>query len=168
MFTGQDPLENKYRGRAHLAEMIALLGPPPPSLLARAKLRDKFFSNQGELYRKRNSDPHSLSVCHLSHPLTFLFRKVNFPQEFLYLTPDPLRNEKRPFEQQRTIMKKTGHLSSASCGRCYNGNPSSAAPRGTWQRTSGFFDILHESKFMCENLHARCHSCMSLLFERAV
>ncbi|EMF11482.1 kinase-like protein [Sphaerulina musiva SO2202] len=48
LFTGQDPLENKYRGRAHLAEMIALLGPPPPSLLARAKLRDKFFSDQGE------------------------------------------------------------------------------------------------------------------------
>lgn len=63
-------------------------------------------------------------------------------------------------------MKKTGHLSSASCGKCYNGNPSSAAPPGTWQRTSGFFDILHESKFTCENLHARCHSCMSLLFER--
>lgn len=66
-------------------------------------------------------------------------------------------------------MKKTEHLSSASCGRCYNGNPSSAAPRGTWQRTSGFFDILHESKFTCENLHARCHSCKSqclFFFER--
>lgn len=145
--------------------MIALLGPPPPSLLARARLRDKFFSDQGELYKKNFS---SLSVCYLSHQLTFLLRKVNFPQAFLYLTPDHLRNEKRPFEQQRTIMKKTGHISSASCGRCYNGNPSSAAPPGTWQRTSGFFDILHESQFMCENLHARCHSCMSLLFERAV
>lgn len=58
-------------------------------------------------------------------------------------------------------MKKTGHLSSVSCGKCYNGNPSSAAPPGTWQRTSGFFDILHESKFTCENLHARCHKCKS-------
>lgn len=148
--------------------MIALLGPPPPNLLARSRLRDKFFSDQGELYKKKIlSDPRSLSVCHLSHQLTFLFRQVNFPQAFLYLPPEPLRNEKRPFEQQRT-MKKTGHLSSASCGKCYNGNPSSAAPPGTWQRTSGFFDILHESKFTCENLHARCHSCMSLLFERAV
>ena len=28
--------------------MIALLGPPPPSLLARASLRSKFFSDEGE------------------------------------------------------------------------------------------------------------------------
>ncbi|KAG6285525.1 hypothetical protein E4U09_007256 [Claviceps aff. purpurea] len=34
--------------RAHLAEMIALLGPSPPSLLARANLRSKFFSDAGE------------------------------------------------------------------------------------------------------------------------
>ena len=28
--------------------MIALLGPPPPNLLARASLRSKFFSDEGE------------------------------------------------------------------------------------------------------------------------
>ncbi|KAH5421516.1 hypothetical protein HBI47_133520 [Parastagonospora nodorum] len=48
LFTGQDPELETYRGRAHLAEMIALLGPPPPSLLARANLRSKFFSADGE------------------------------------------------------------------------------------------------------------------------
>ncbi|KAF1949849.1 kinase-like protein [Byssothecium circinans] len=48
LFTGQDPEHETYRGRAHLAEMIALLGPPPPSLLARANLRNKFFSATGE------------------------------------------------------------------------------------------------------------------------
>ncbi|KAG6062017.1 hypothetical protein E4U32_002699 [Claviceps aff. humidiphila group G2b] len=48
LFTGHDPELNTYRGRAHLAEMIALLGPPPPSLLARANLRSKFFSDAGE------------------------------------------------------------------------------------------------------------------------
>ncbi|KAJ8116692.1 hypothetical protein OPT61_g1942 [Boeremia exigua] len=37
-----------YRGRAHLAEMIALLGPPPPGLLAQANLRSRFFSVTGE------------------------------------------------------------------------------------------------------------------------
>ncbi|KAH9868317.1 hypothetical protein J1614_007389 [Plenodomus biglobosus] len=47
LFTGHDPELNIYRGRAHLAEMIALLGPPPPSLLARANLRSKFFSDGG-------------------------------------------------------------------------------------------------------------------------
>ncbi|KAK7704989.1 hypothetical protein SLS57_010272 [Botryosphaeria dothidea] len=45
LFTGRDPELETYRGRAHLAEMIALLGPPPPGLLARAKLRSKFFSD---------------------------------------------------------------------------------------------------------------------------
>jgi serine/threonine-protein kinase SRPK3 len=44
LFTGRDPEHDTYRGRAHLSEMIALLGPPPPSLLARAHLRSKFFS----------------------------------------------------------------------------------------------------------------------------
>ncbi|GME41392.1 kinase-like protein [Neofusicoccum parvum] len=48
LFTGQDPEFGTYRGRAHLAEMIALLGPPPPSLLARANLRSKFFSEAGD------------------------------------------------------------------------------------------------------------------------
>ncbi|KAG5933720.1 hypothetical protein E4U60_004318 [Claviceps pazoutovae] len=46
-FTGHDSELKTYRGRAHLAEMIALLGPPPPSLLARANLRSKFFSDAG-------------------------------------------------------------------------------------------------------------------------
>ncbi|KAH7392021.1 kinase-like domain-containing protein [Phaeosphaeria sp. MPI-PUGE-AT-0046c] len=49
LFTGQDPEHETYRGRAHLAEMIALLGPPPASLLARANLRSEFFSADGEL-----------------------------------------------------------------------------------------------------------------------
>ncbi|KAK7549249.1 kinase-like domain-containing protein [Phyllosticta citricarpa] len=48
LFTGHDPELQTYRGRAHLAEMIALLGPPPPSLLARANLRSKFFSDAGD------------------------------------------------------------------------------------------------------------------------
>ncbi|KAF2139556.1 uncharacterized protein K452DRAFT_254010 [Aplosporella prunicola CBS 121167] len=48
LFTGNDPELQTYRGRAYLAEMIVLLGPPPPSLLARANLRSKFFSDAGE------------------------------------------------------------------------------------------------------------------------
>ncbi|KAF4309499.1 putative dis1-suppressing protein kinase dsk1 [Botryosphaeria dothidea] len=50
LLTGRDPELETYRGRAHLAEMIALLGPPPPGLLARANLRSKFFSNAGDFY----------------------------------------------------------------------------------------------------------------------
>lgn len=47
LFTGQDPEFQTYRSRAHLAEMIRLLGPPPPSLLARGNLTRKFFSKEG-------------------------------------------------------------------------------------------------------------------------
>jgi hypothetical protein len=48
LFTGQDPEFKAYRSRAHLAEMINLLGPPPSDLLARAKQRDEFFTEAGE------------------------------------------------------------------------------------------------------------------------
>ncbi|KAI9932522.1 hypothetical protein ASPWEDRAFT_101324 [Aspergillus wentii DTO 134E9] len=48
LLTGQDPELHTYRSRAHLAEMIRLLGPPPPGLLARGRLSQKFFSEQGD------------------------------------------------------------------------------------------------------------------------
>ncbi|KAH2730350.1 hypothetical protein KXW77_004984, partial [Aspergillus fumigatus] len=41
-----------YRSRAHLAEIIKLLGPPSPSLLARGKLSHKFFSDEDDLCAK--------------------------------------------------------------------------------------------------------------------
>ncbi|KXN92839.1 Serine/threonine-protein kinase SRPK [Leucoagaricus sp. SymC.cos] len=49
LFTGYDTEHAAYRSRAHLAEMIALLGPPPPSLLAWGHTTSKFFSDAGEL-----------------------------------------------------------------------------------------------------------------------
>ncbi|KAJ5230618.1 hypothetical protein N7489_011326 [Penicillium chrysogenum] len=48
LFTGLDPESERYRSRAHLAEMINLLGPPPPSLLTQGELRDRFFSSEGD------------------------------------------------------------------------------------------------------------------------
>ncbi|PYH92493.1 kinase-like protein [Aspergillus ellipticus CBS 707.79] len=45
---GQDPEFQKYRSRAHLAEMINLLGPPPSSLIAQGELRGKFVSEEGD------------------------------------------------------------------------------------------------------------------------
>ncbi|KAL2759756.1 hypothetical protein ACRALDRAFT_2094969 [Sodiomyces alcalophilus JCM 7366] len=48
LFTGKDPELKTYKSRAHLAEMVALLGPPPATLLARGKLSDKFFSQDGK------------------------------------------------------------------------------------------------------------------------
>ncbi|KAG6175630.1 hypothetical protein E4U27_006035 [Claviceps purpurea] len=48
LFIGRDPEFKTYRGRTHLAEIIALLGTPSPSLLPGANLRSKFFSDVGE------------------------------------------------------------------------------------------------------------------------
>ncbi|KAH6627486.1 kinase-like domain-containing protein [Chaetomium tenue] len=48
LFDGIDPKDSAYRGRAHLAEMISLLGPPPPEFINRGDLKDKFFSESGE------------------------------------------------------------------------------------------------------------------------
>ncbi|KAI8947219.1 kinase-like domain-containing protein [Xylaria longipes] len=48
LFHGIDPEHHAYRRRAHLAEIIALLGPPPKSLLARGNLTSKFFSPEGQ------------------------------------------------------------------------------------------------------------------------
>ena len=47
---GQDPEFKTYRSRAHLAEMISLLGPPPPppDFVARGWLGQKFFSAEGK------------------------------------------------------------------------------------------------------------------------
>ncbi|KAK2591913.1 hypothetical protein QQS21_010387 [Conoideocrella luteorostrata] len=47
LFTGQDPEFQTYRSRAHLAEMISILGPPSRDLVAQGQLRHKFFSAQG-------------------------------------------------------------------------------------------------------------------------
>lgn len=47
LFSGQDPEYHTYRSRAHLAEMIRLLGPPPPSFLARGNLTQNFFTEEG-------------------------------------------------------------------------------------------------------------------------
>lgn len=57
LFHGTDPELGVYRGRTHLAEMIALLGPPIPEFLNRGKLKSKFFSECGvyPLRRRANS-----------------------------------------------------------------------------------------------------------------
>ncbi|KAI2617881.1 serine threonine protein kinase, CMGC group [Hypoxylon sp. NC1633] len=48
LFTGHDAEFQTYRSRAHLAEITALLGPPPKDLLARGKSSHKIFSAEGD------------------------------------------------------------------------------------------------------------------------
>ncbi|KAI4265648.1 MAG: hypothetical protein LQ337_008952, partial [Flavoplaca oasis] len=46
LFYGWDPKEGKYMTRAHLADMIALLGPPPVELLSAGKRSTEFFDQK--------------------------------------------------------------------------------------------------------------------------
>ncbi|KAL9594821.1 MAG: hypothetical protein Q9219_006812 [cf. Caloplaca sp. 3 TL-2023] len=55
MFYGHDPEKKKYMTRAHLAEMIALMGPPPLDLLEKGKRTAEFFDQKGEHDSLRNT-----------------------------------------------------------------------------------------------------------------
>ncbi|KAL2212720.1 serine threonine protein kinase, CMGC group [Sarocladium strictum] len=50
LFTGMDHEHQRYRSRAHLAEMVALLGDPPQALLDMGKSSHKFFTDRGTLH----------------------------------------------------------------------------------------------------------------------
>ncbi|KAK5937467.1 hypothetical protein PMZ80_010085 [Knufia obscura] len=47
MFFGDDPEFKVYSTRAHLAEIIGMLGPPPLDLLKRGRRVDEFFDEKG-------------------------------------------------------------------------------------------------------------------------
>lgn len=47
MFYGHDPVRKRYMTRAHLAEVIGLLGMPPLDLLQRGKRSHEFFTDKG-------------------------------------------------------------------------------------------------------------------------
>jgi serine/threonine protein kinase len=48
LFYGNDPDGKGYSTRAHLAEVVSILGPPPLDLLQRGKRSHEFFTNDGE------------------------------------------------------------------------------------------------------------------------
>ena len=47
MFYGNDPDGKGYSTRAHLAEVVGMLGSPPPDLLARGQRSQEFFTPDG-------------------------------------------------------------------------------------------------------------------------
>ncbi|KAL4966768.1 kinase-like domain-containing protein [Aspergillus stella-maris] len=49
LFRGYDPEFGEYRSRKHLAEMINLLGPPPPEFIAEGRRKDEFFSSEDQV-----------------------------------------------------------------------------------------------------------------------
>lgn len=48
MFYGNDPDGKGYSTRAHLAEVVGILGPPPLNLLKRGKRSQEFFAEDGK------------------------------------------------------------------------------------------------------------------------
>lgn len=50
LFSGQDPDGNGYSTRAHLAEVMALLGPPPLDLIKKGVRSREFFTKEGTHY----------------------------------------------------------------------------------------------------------------------
>ncbi|KAI8932658.1 hypothetical protein NX059_010153 [Plenodomus lindquistii] len=48
LFYGIDPTEKRYLTRVHLAELVAMLGPPPMDMLERGARSKEFFDGQGE------------------------------------------------------------------------------------------------------------------------
>ncbi|PYI29535.1 kinase domain protein [Aspergillus indologenus CBS 114.80] len=50
LFCGDDPDGKGYSTRAHLAEVMGLLGPPPLDMLRRGKRSHEFFTDDGKYY----------------------------------------------------------------------------------------------------------------------
>ncbi|KAI0102770.1 serine threonine protein kinase, CMGC group [Nemania sp. FL0031] len=61
LFIGRDPVHQTYRSRAHLAEIIALLGQPPQALLHSGKSSHRFFTDKGD-FRPDIPLPKSISL----------------------------------------------------------------------------------------------------------
>lgn len=88
LFTGYDPEHETYRSRAHLAEMIALLGLPPSGLLSQGKSSNKFFSDSGESHHDQWLS--LLATCLLEYDTT----QVNFQQGYHYQSRDHSQTER--------------------------------------------------------------------------
>ncbi|GLA41090.1 hypothetical protein AnigIFM63309_008936 [Aspergillus niger] len=58
MFYGEDPDGKGYSTRAHLAEVIGLLGHPPLDLLQRGKRSHEFFTEDGQ-WKQDIAIPHT-------------------------------------------------------------------------------------------------------------
>jgi hypothetical protein len=58
MFYGQDPSGKGYTTRAHLAEVVGMLGPPPLDLVRRGVRSSEFFADDGEPLSRHSISNH--------------------------------------------------------------------------------------------------------------
>ena len=69
LFTGWDTVDNEYRTRIHIAEMIAILGPPPPDFLKGGKRSSEFFCHFNAHMRLVCTMPMQLTESIVSMPM---------------------------------------------------------------------------------------------------
>jgi hypothetical protein len=62
MFHGNDPDGSGYKTRAHLAEVIAMLGPPPLDFLRRGSRSKEFFDDDGKYIRPSSGPLHCTNL----------------------------------------------------------------------------------------------------------
>lgn len=94
-----DPEHHSYRRRAHLAEIIALLGPPPKDLLARGDLASEFFSDEGK-YTAGIDLPSSKSLEEIETLLTGDEKRrfLEFMRKMLQWAPERRNTARELFE----------------------------------------------------------------------
>ncbi|TVY75705.1 Serine/threonine-protein kinase SRPK, partial [Lachnellula suecica] len=62
LFSGQDPKQGRYTTRAHLTELISVLGPPPLELIKRGKRSAEWFDGNGKWLEPDENEPERLPL----------------------------------------------------------------------------------------------------------
>ncbi|KFY96073.1 hypothetical protein V498_02927 [Pseudogymnoascus sp. VKM F-4517 (FW-2822)] len=62
LFSGQDPNRGRYTTRAHLTELISVLGPPPLELIKRGKRSAEWFDGNGKWLEPDENEPERLPL----------------------------------------------------------------------------------------------------------
>ncbi|KFY47801.1 hypothetical protein V495_01801, partial [Pseudogymnoascus sp. VKM F-4514 (FW-929)] len=62
LFSGQDPKRGRYTTRAHLTELISILGPPPLELIKLGKRSPEWFDGDGKWLEPDENEPERLPL----------------------------------------------------------------------------------------------------------
>ncbi|KFY03268.1 hypothetical protein V490_00224 [Pseudogymnoascus sp. VKM F-3557] len=62
LFSGQDPKRGRYTTRAHLTELISVLGPPPLELIKRGERSAEWFDGNGKWLEPDENEPERLPL----------------------------------------------------------------------------------------------------------
>ncbi|KFY48719.1 hypothetical protein V496_10237 [Pseudogymnoascus sp. VKM F-4515 (FW-2607)] len=68
LFSGQDLKRGRYTTRAHLTELISVLGPPPLELIKRGERSAEWFDGNGKWLEPDENEPERLPLLPSSSP----------------------------------------------------------------------------------------------------